>query len=1691
MSLWSGFKKKLNEGWSGLDVWDKEENQAQRQAFANPQVAPQQQVVTRTRPAPRSGMMGLPSAEPNNTVEDLFTNKQAPVIEAPKPEAPKQSMWEKLKDQVDPNSEADKFRRKQAGDVEQYQAKGVGKVVKSFAKPFTETADTVVQGARYGAGVVTGNDAARDSAFNQARESFRESLPGVIYKPAEDMTVNALYHYPRAVIAGGNPLDAGYQDRYDKYLRDNNLTGNIIRDTVAPAAETALNVISLGEASALGAGFKEGIQNSGLKTAVREAVPGLVTTAKYNALQGGATELYNEDPTIKGAVQKGATGAVTGTVGDIAMVGLPSYIGAKGGKNRIPRLLETGTTEILPNGKGVILGMSDELKASPGVVPEVNRIKATDINLGDDFDVKNVNPELVAKYVDDIRSGKPIDPLVVRKDGGRTILDEGNERMVALRQLGVDEMPTVTRDLDKVAQSTPAGVTPQLNNLGTMPDYRNRTGPVLTRTQELSKKYGVTEATIDRMTKQYGDAKASTMLARTSDASNIKDMDAFYVSEMRKNFGSPNVRIKRNTMSPEEIASLEKTAPVNVPTKTASTTPAIEPAKGNTVDISEPSKLGSITKEFYDSKKGNKKIKFTDLDNLGQKIASQIDDDFKAIGSDFRDVARKVETAARDGVRELDQVNLSPAENALWKKVQDEMDYVRRRQSTGKRKIGEGDYKDVYLPNQKVGQYTTDSLFKGFRDTMPGNEKTRMNKIALDELDYSPEVVGQYITRYGDTKLYSQERLARALEKDNQGTDINKINLAAQKVINLQEKVNKIETKVGAFGFGTKKQLADGEFVDIAKELSDVGRDLDHKLTVISDAPKGLTNGEKINSISVDGVPLGDRLGLNQYRDAQTYAAKQFADSQGNKQALTDMVRQKLNRDHILRPDEVENAISAIERIPDNVPDEVVQARVQGIYESTAKQQLMRELQNVDITNPKLRKEVSMISNQILREGSIEASVAQKVVKGVLKTQNAIFRKLNLGTAINELGDLPGFFEVYGSDLKLVPDFSKIKQFGLGDIDPAIQPYIDQAAKGVPNSTILRSINDKTNLYKYVEHYKAAVVADSASSMYAKQGLKGDLLTKKVLQDYRELTLPVDAFTKTFLDNAPLYTQYMSWGARNLQKEGRLLTGKLESGKLADKTQWERIARNAYTNLPAKTVFWLSSNALKGTALMTAFGITDFTGLTNQDYSGIAEEDKSIFDKTTKVTNASTTMSLLNSIVQSYEKEQLKNSDKYKDANYNPYSENHLVGDIVDKYTPSTIKNVVGTNRLTSKGFADNQDSFSDTIREQYMGKEDKGKVQYEAPDDIWNITKSYLFGKSQTDKAREYSGTQDVFRRGIKEIPDMAKESVGLKETNYSRSLNQEYTDKYRQADEGARKALLQGGRQYNAYLDNLKKTDKASYDNYISAMDGNHVSPEYWKSIAGTDPAKADLTTFKMIGDRKKQAAKDLGKQYDPTYDLPDDQARAIIQQKSTATGDDIPLRNALYKEQWYKDYMAKMSKYYDSKQPTDSDFEQTKRVKDWYSLSDQYNKLSDPVEENEWTKKYPVVAQQKAISEKYGFDSDQSKSFFKANGDAYKEQKALYDGEKLSLINKMREIEGYPPMSEDAYAQATKIADTDGEYKKKGGYSKGGRGGSGGIYAKAGDYGKAGALNLPSVKIKVNKVKVAPKNKSKYVKIQKNKS
>ena len=1157
---------------------------------------------------------------------------------------------------------------------------------------------------------------------------------------------------------------------------------------------------------------------------------------------------------------------------------------------------------------------------------------------------------------------------------------------------------------------------------------------------------------------------------------NIESPDIFLKTEVANTISARNPKVTLKDAKkaqqvedtiPEE-QSLYNSAPDNIPTVDRKPIPVVNSS-------GQSATLGKIAETFFDNLKGDVKINYPMLDRLGKSITQAINDEYRAIGSDFSDIAKKVQAGVDNGIERLEDAGLTVQEANILRNAQAEMSYVRRRASLGKKDIGDGSLGEMYIPRQREGQYAGNNLFQGFRETKPGNEfsRSKNNGIKADEMDYDSSIIGEYVTRYGDTKLTQRERIVRAFEKDNAGVDKDTVDKAASDMIALQDEVNNLKTKIGLAGMGRKKTLSDGRHVDTAERMSTIGKDLGKEQITLDETPGGLTNGDRINSVEVSsGRTVGDYTGLNQHRDAKSFANSQFKDTGGDRKALSDAVRNRLSNDYDLPDETVGQIADSIGRIANDVPDEVVMGRVQGAYEIAAKQQMMKNLQTLNITNKTLRNDVSGLVNQTLRSGSIERQVSSKVVSSIMTTTNAIFRKFNLSSAINELSDLSAITTVYGKNSRLLPNFSLIKEFGLGDIDPNLEPYIKQIESGKSVKSVLRSINSVTNLYKFVETYKAGVMASSAKAHYS--GLKGDALTKRVLKDYRDIVLPVDAFTKTFLDNYPLYTQYMSWGVRNLQKEGRLISGKLDTGIMKDKTIGARIARDLYANIPAKTAFWLTSNALKGTAILTAIGLTDFTGMTSQDYSGIEEEDKGLVDKATQFTNQSTILSLLGSIYQGIEKEQLKNSDKYKNADYNPYENNNIGRQAIRLVTPQAVKNV-GTPELNGKKVSLKGGALE--LNQKGYSENAGGKVQYEAPTDLWNQSKSFVFGKNQTANAREYSGNKNIIDRvkedGFKKAPvalrDMAKEQVGAKARDFNYPLNEKYTALYKGVKDkaGDTKAVIESFRNINKDKADFAKNEPGakkivdSINIFNKNKEYDTISPEKWSKLTSNN-----RDTETAIDELKKTAIKnnkDFGEPIDPIFDLPKDRQATIITLRGLKTGNDLEMKGTLKDEQWYKDFNNKQTAYFEAKasNPYEGGMKSSQRVIDYYKKS-----AENPATPANTAKLYPQIKEYYDMKDK---NPDAAKQFFK-DKDLSKQFDQL-NSDKLAWTNDMRYFEGGQAISAKDWANVSfgfeddekKLANElywkDKNAGGSGGYNKYGYGGGSGS-----DNANEGSLGSP---------------------------
>ena len=1266
---------------------------------------------------------------------------------------------------------------------------------------------------------------------------------------------------------------------------------------------------------------------------------------------------------------------------------------------------------------------------------------------------------------------------------------------------------------------------------------------------ELAKRYGVTEKTIQTLQKRYGNDNANNILASTSDATNIRDMNHFVLGEARKRFGNnKGIVVKNNQapdaqMSPEEFASLTKTAPMQEGeqqkpvrvTKTSKNTDksSLINEKLWATEFNTPMPDGMTYKKFIELSDNARKtpetvtqekptVKVVDKskpvveldksperspeisgvtgevrpihqqikelpshENLTAEGAAEVESFNDNFNKHILEVEQRVGTAKLQKMADdifnskngkfPDPKKIPADSKALYNK---EFKQIFGEMSKARRSEG-GEIPKYYFPEttETTGDtidlgwgtiHQTDAEVYGSNIKRKGTAK--LESLA-DPVTRLRQAKDQFLAdKYGGTKAYEVHRTAKMLtdrlQKSTQETgevnitkDLGKskagdkkinetINEGASMINDLKNRIDNQAWDIGAAGFGKRKIInkESGTSINSADDLFAIGKKLGRKQVEINTRSRtsDITIAQKLDDIKVNNDSLMRAGGYSQFRDADAFAGthiKANVDKNGklNIKNLKSSAKKYLTENYNMSKIDIDYLVRSVGDINGKsdtaLPQEVLQSKLSSLYQEAARAQMIDLLQTTKFTNKKVNRMVSDITNQILATSKIDSTTANTVVKNILKTQNTLFRRGNVGSAINELSDTASMLAAYDKDLKIGYDKNMLKIMGIeGHLDPSTEAILQTVTDMGSAKNVFVKLAQKgasgLDFYKYVEALKASTVLKTSESYWSKKGYSGDALTQKMLTDYRDLTLPIDMFTKTALDSMPLYTQYRSWQLRNTQKEFNLARGTLAVGKMTDASRTERIIRNAAINIPAKTAFWLASNGLKGTAILTAFGLTDYTGMTDQDYSGIDDKDKSAWDKTGgKLADMTTTGSLLNAIYQSYEKEKLKK--QYENAEYNPYHNNDLKSDIAERFIPQQIKNIRDMQEVRTNKYSANRD----------------GKVQYLEPTNPLDVARGYLFGKRNTQAGRDYTGNKDVVTR-IKEgkspvvaVRDMAKEQLGAQDKIYNRPLNNsdyanysgKVKDLMKKGDTEGARALFDGGRAYNHTLDDLMRTDKDAYDHYIASLANTAVPPEKWRERVIRD-GKIDYTVYDMLKKREKQRIKDMGGDLNPLYDdkLTRAQLADLLSDKATETGKDIASRNLLWKEKWYQDYKAREKEFYD-KNPYADGRELKGRQKDWQDLEDFRNTLSQTKDsktgkEMAWVKDYPLVAQYKDLSDKYGFDSPEVKSFFKNNYDNYKTQRDAKNAMELATINKMREIEGHEPMSDSQFAQAKNVVQED---------------------------------------------------------------
>lgn len=1157
-------------------------------------------------------------------------------------------------------------------------------------------------------------------------------------------------------------------------------------------------------------------------------------------------------------------------------------------------------------------------------------------------------------------------------------------------------------------------------------------------------------------------------------------------------------RVDRDTLvkrwgdlSDDELASklvygngkiVDSSAEIKIPDSLDNTINRINDRQLNKVTVKNaPEKISVKT----DTPQDEFTIALNDAIASAGKQIENINAEVRSLGFEPDDIRRKM-TAANRG-----QYQMTPDEMAAANLYTNRLDQARGSLEQSGVKI-EGQ-QEFYTPQVKG-----ESFLPSSREELSdfGYKERRTNAYELDEINYGDNPQIDYIVKAENRDLLVQKATNDAAIIDGRSVSPDGVRQAAADTLELQKK---IKDKSNSEGVLTNDTLAD--LYTIGKNEGYTQVDNNYNPGMIVQEPKAMLEQAGIY-----------KNGFEQFDNSVGYA-NEFVDvlKQNNvppnqvAAALEQSIRGRMpDADQSSVSAAVEYAMKAMSR---NGVEAVNAANIfERAFKNVAKSELFRVGKTTRFSSTKMNKVVNEQINGRILTDAYQKNAAQQFDRFLSERINASLRGLNIVSALFELGDVANIFAKFG-----VKDMKNAK-FGFGKVDGerfALTRKYGQtnshfASNDIPDVSKLDTIwaNENTNLakkvydsyravenkflfFRYIEEIKTEMYFRSAENFYKSPqggGLQGGALVDKVMEDFHTTMLPHKLATANrIVGKMPsTITQYLNWSLQATKRMGRTISGSDTGGKFANMTRGERVARG----IGAEIVPKVAVATLAGVPIMQVLGMRDFTNATSGDFTGIEDEDKNVMDTVVQTLSISPAVGVAGNFYFANRRNQIADE---RAANGESYGSERRVEDQPLNVAAESAKMLIPFNTQAKKS-----SQVLEAHNKGYYENRD-GRIQAEGPNGA-ELAMGLVTGKGYTPTMREYQDAPDVVSviKGKANVGDLITKNQSVANVvqalggdstrEYNRPLTDDYSDKFKAIEGEARTELLKGGRQYNSYLDNLKRTNEDAYNNYISSMDGNHVNPEYWREIT------KDPETFQMVKDRKLQLYKDLGTEYDPIYDLPDDQASVVLKYKSAPTGDDMALRNILNKEQWYKDYKDRVTAFYDKKgEQTESDFDSTARVKEWEALDDKLSSFYYDKEAKEapaWAKDFPLVFQQKAINDKFGFDSPESKTFFKGNADAYQAQKEGYDKAQLEVINAMRVIEGVPPMSWEAYQQATEIADTDTsddkDWKK---YGKGGNGGGNGggrnsVDAGGASFGQKRAIGLEKIKVNVPKITVKRK-------------
>jgi len=1033
-----------------------------------------------------------------------------------------------------------------------------------------------------------------------------------------------------------------------------------------------------------------------------------------------------------------------------------------------------------------------------------------------------------------------------------------------------------------------------------------------------------------------------------------------------------------------------------------------------------------------------------------RKGGQAIDDALKAKGDSFENFYRAIQQAS-DDVKAGIEPNVSPLHQRLYDTIKPTLD--RLRQSAGV-DTGETPY---YLPRRMPGGEQIqmgNSLVDAIDAATMGSALKRTGKLAVEDSDMTPNSLASYATQ----TLSERYRHSMAVDDLMKAAD---------------ERGTPITMKQASDAVDMQNQLAN-DLADAAKKGKDFTNDTVsdlNELGKMESLPQKVNNHEPGMLVqSPENMLKRARVwdeGFKQYDYAYGYGnefVELFTQNNIPKEQFGDALRQSIlkqmpNADVKAVDNAVNYAVRTMER--QNLDPSAANGLAIRAFRNVAKDQMLTLGKTTEFTGNKMRKVVNEQINGRLLNDAHQQNFAQGLDSFITERINVSLRGLNVTSALFELGDIANIFSNYGlKNLKSTKaGLSKIDgdtlhfshKYGEADASyltpdmPQVKA-LDKIWKN-PNTSIgskmyqsYRTAENKLLVFRYIEQHKTELFFRTSEAFYksdAGGNLSGGALVNRVMSDYKKTMLPHKLATANrIVGKMPnVLTQYANWGLQATKRLGRTISGGNKAGKFANMSKAERIARGFGTELLPKA----TAAALLGIPLMQILGMRDFTGATSGDFTGVDDEDKTNVDEVVKLLSLSPALSVAGNFYFANRRNEIADAKKAAGEDYGTERR--------PEDQPLEVAKQSAQMLIPFRSQYNKTKQVVDAMQQGYYENRD-GRIQAEAPTGA-EALQGAIFGKNYTQSLREYQDNPNIVSvlRGKAKPQDLITHNETVVNTiqnfggdsprDYHRPLSASITnpdgsiaakgysdmakDAHTQAvntygknSEQARTVMtdwIANGREYNRVTDNLRKDNPGAYQTWLETKDDNIITPEKWKVYDG------NRDVFEFDKQRKTLEKRDLGRQIDPIYELPNEHVNEVLQERSAFTGDDMKLRQLLYKKDWYLKFKDAESKYMDSFDGVRDDSGKTKRVQDWNRMNKEVFAPDGLIT------KYPLVGQYQAEIDKFeNYNSQERKDFTSAwydkYGDTYTKQKEAYDNERWNLVNEMRKLEGVDPITFDEF-------------------------------------------------------------------------